>query len=155
MLMTSNHVTAQKFGYINSAEILASMPEVKQAEVDIQNFSNQLKKKGEAQVAAFQKKVAAAQQAAAGGTWSPIKQKEEEAKLAAERDAIIKSEQEMYKQIEDKRSRALQPIYDKLNAAIEAVAKENGYSMIFDKGVLLYTDGSTDVSALVKNKMGI
>jgi outer membrane protein len=61
----------------------------------------------------------------------------------------------MVGQIQTKRQNALQPIYDKLNNAIEQVAKENGYSMIFDKAVLLYSEDKDDVSALVRAKLGL
>jgi outer membrane protein len=61
----------------------------------------------------------------------------------------------MMNQIQDKRNKTLQPIYDELNAAIKAVAEENGFQMIFDQSVLLYSDEAADVSALVKTKLGI
>ena len=57
--------------------------------------------------------------------------------------------------IQEKRATELQPIYDKLNAAIESVAKENGFQFIFDEGVLLYKESSADVSAMVKSKLGL
>ncbi|MFT6018575.1 MAG: Skp family chaperone for outer membrane protein, partial [Saprospiraceae bacterium] len=36
-----------------------------------------------------------------------------------------------------------------------AVAKENGYTMIFNAAVLLYADEVMDVSTLVKAKLGM
>ena len=53
----------------------------------------------------------------------------------------------------------LAPILDEVRNAIAAVAKENGYSYIFDGspgvGVLLYADDSTNVTGLVKAKLGL
>jgi len=51
----------------------------------------------------------------------------------------------------------LQPIYDKVNTAIKAVAEEEGYAFIFDGStqVLLYADETTDVSSKVKAKLGM
>ena len=70
---------------------------------------------------------------------------------------IAKFEQDMVKQIQDKRNELLQPIYDKVNAAIKSVATENGYTFIFDvgSGAILYAEESADVSALVKAKLGL
>ena len=44
-----------------------------------------------------------------------------------------------------------------LQSAIDAVASENGYAYIFDysTGFVLYADASTDVSSLVKSKLGL
>ena len=51
----------------------------------------------------------------------------------------------------------MKPIMDKITAAIEEVAKENGYTYIFDGsvGFVLYADETTDVSDLVKGKLGL
>jgi outer membrane protein len=51
----------------------------------------------------------------------------------------------------------LKPIIDKAKKAIEDVAKENGYTYIFDSsvGVLLYYENSDDIMTLVKKKLGL
>ncbi|RMF04758.1 MAG: OmpH family outer membrane protein, partial [Bacteroidetes bacterium] len=52
------------------------------------------------------------------------------------------------------REELLQPIYDQINAAIKEVAKENGFTFIFDQAVLLYGEETLDVSAAVRSKLG-
>lgn len=155
LLMAAINVQAQKFGYINTAEILADMPEVKQAEVDIENFSTALQKKGQAKVKTLEEKYGKIQQQMQAGNLSPVQQQQAQADLQKDQEELAKFEQEMVGQIQTKRQNALQPIYDKLNNAIEQVAKENGYSMIFDKAVLLYSEDKDDVSALVRAKLGL
>ena len=54
----------------------------------------------------------------------------------------------------------LEPILIKLQDAIEAVGKENGYDYIlnadnFSGGVILYKKPGDDVTALVKAKLGM
>jgi hypothetical protein len=46
---------------------------------------------------------------------------------------------------------------DKINKGIQDVAKEHGYSFIFDSsaGMLLYAEESSDVTALVRAKLGL
>ena len=148
-------VQAQKYGYINTADILAAMPEVKQAETSIENFSNQLQKKGEAEVAKLQAKFGKIQEDMQAGKLSPLQQQEAQKELEADQAGLAKFEQDMMSQINNKRQSVLQPIYDKLNKAISDVAKEKGYTMIFDKTVLLYSEPGDDVSALVKTKLGL
>lgn len=146
---------AQKFGYLNSAAILSEMPEVKQADANLEALQKQLQKKGQGMVEQLQKDYTAIQQRIERGELSPKQQEEEAAKLKAREQEIGQFEQDMAKQLQDKRNELLQPIYDKVNKAIADVAKENGFQFIFDQGVLLYSEDTQDVSKLVKAKLGI
>ena len=126
-------VQAQKFGYVNSAAILAEMPEVKQADANLEALQKQLQKKGQNMVQALQKDYTAAQEKIAKGLLSPKQQEDEGKKLEDRQKEIAKFEQDMVKQIQDKRNELLQPIYDKVNAAIADVAKENGFQFILEE----------------------
>lgn len=148
-------VQAQKFGYVNSAAILSQMPDVKEAEASLDALQKQLQKKGQGMVEALQKEYAAVQQKVERGELSPKQQEEAAAALKVKEDEIGAFEQDMAKQLQDKRTSLLQPIYDKVNTAIANVAKENSFQLIFDQGVLLYAEATQDVSALVKTKLGI
>lgn len=154
-LLMTVAVQAQKFGYINSSALLVDLPEVKQAESDLEAFSKQLQKKGQDMVAKFQTDVQAYQKKVEAGELSPKQQEEEEKRLEAVRTELGKYEQDMTTQIQTKRETLLKPIYDKVNDAIKAVATEGGYQYVFDQGVLLYFEASADISAAVKKKLGI
>lgn len=154
-LLMTVAVQAQKFGYINSSALLVDLPEVKQAESDLEAFSKQLQKKGQDMVAKFQTDVQAFQKKVEAGELSPKQQDEEEKRLEAVRAELGKYEQDMTTQIQTKRETLLKPIYDKVNEAIKAVATEGGYQYVFDQGVLLYFEASADISAAVKKKLGI
>ncbi len=146
---------AQKFGYINSAAILSEMPEVKQADANLEALQKQLQKKGQGMVELLQKDYTEIQAKVERGELSPKQQEEEAAKLKKREEEIAKFEQEMVKQLQDKRTELLQPIYDKVNKAISDVAKENGFQFVFDQGVLLYSEQTLDVGPMVKAKLGI
>ena len=68
-----------------------------------------------------------------------------------------KFEQQMQKDVLEKRQSKLQPVIDKVNNAIKMVATENQFNYIFDSsaGILLYAQESMDVTSLVKTKLGI
>jgi outer membrane protein len=68
----ASQVQAQKFGYINSAEILANFPEVKQAEANLEALQKQLTKKGQGMVETLQKDYTAIQQKVERGELSPV-----------------------------------------------------------------------------------
>ena len=155
LLAASATATAQKFGYVNSAEILAAMPAMKAAESNLEGLQKQLQKKGQGMVENFQTDVAALQKEAQAGNLTPKQQEEESVKLEKRREEIGAFEQKMMADLQEKRAELLKPIYDSINEAIEAVAKEGNYQFIFDQQVLLYGEEAADVSALVKAKLGI
>lgn len=146
---------AQKFGYLNSAAILAEMPEVKQADANLEALQKQLQKKGQEMVAKLQEDFTEVRRQIDEGNLSPIQQENESKRLQEEEAKIAKFEQDMMKQVQEKREELLGPIYERVNQAIEDVAKENGYQFIFDQGVLLYAKDEQDVSSLVKAKLGL
>ncbi len=155
VLGVAQAASAQKFGYVNSAAILAEMPELKQAEASLEALQSQLQKKGQTLVEKLQADYAVVQQKMERGELSPKQQETEAARLKTQEEELGKYEQDMMKQLQEKRDSLLQPIYDKVNKAIADVAKENGFQFIFDQGVLLYAEESQDISNLVKGKLGI
>lgn len=160
MAATAFTADAQKFGYLNSAEILSGMTEVKQADSSMEALQKQLQKKGQQMVQAYQTKLQALQKKEEAGELSPKQIQDEAAKLRTEEEKIGKFQQDMEKQIMEKRNTLLQPIFDKVNSAIKDVAKENGYNYIFDRNTaqgstILYADETQDVTAMVKTKLGL
>lgn len=144
---------AQKFGYVNSQAILAEMPEVKQADANLEALQKQLQKKGQGMVEKLQNDYLAIQQKVEQGLLSPQQQETEAKKLEERQAEIAKFEQDMVNQLQEKRNELLQPIVDRVNKAIADVAKEDGYQMIFEQGVLLYFEPAQDVSTKVKAKL--
>lgn len=155
LLAATISLSAQSFGYVNSAAILAEMPDVKQADANLEALQKQLQKKGQGMVEQLQKDYAAIQEKVGSGDLSPKQQEDEAKRLEAKQQEIAKFEQDMVKQVQDKRTALLEPIYKKINDAIKAVAEEKGYQFIFDQGILLYADEAQDVSAFVRAKLGM
>lgn len=155
----SQALTAQKFGYLNAQALLNEMPEVKEAEANLQTLQKQLQAKGEQMVADFQTKYLELERKNQQGEISPKELETESQQLKEQENEIAAYEQQMQRQILEKRNTLLQPIYDSVNEAIKQVAEEEGYAYIFDAspgtGILLYVDESTDVMAKVKARLGI
>jgi len=144
----------QNFGYVNSQAILAEMPEVKQAEANLEALQKQLQKRGQDMLTQLQADYLKIQQKIERGELSPAQQEQEAAKLQERQNQIAKEEQDMVAQIQNKRAELLEPIYNKINNAIALVANENGYKMVFEQGVLLYASDALDVSRQVRAKLG-
>jgi outer membrane protein len=155
LVATAASVQAQQFGYVNSQAILAEMPEVKQAEANLEALQQQLQKRLQASMEQLQADYIEIQRQVEQGELSPRQQETEAQKLQTRQQELAGEEQGMVQQIQKKREELLNPIYDKVNNAIKEVAKEKGYTFIFDQAVLLYGEEALDVSADVKAKLDI
>ncbi len=150
-------VFAQKFGYVNSAALLSELPEVKAADSQLAVLQEQLKKKGEDMVTAFQKRYAEVSAKEKNGEFSPKQIEAESQKLKDEEQKISQFEQESADQFAKKRQELLQPILDRVNKAIADTATESGFAYVFDAStnILLYADPTADVTPMVKKKLGL
>jgi outer membrane protein len=147
--------TAQNLAYVNTQMILSEMPEVKQANSNLETFRNQLINLGQMRIEAFQKKYQELELKQQRGELSPKQLEEETAKLKKDEEEIMRFEQDSQRRIREKNEELFQPILKKVQDAIDEVAKEEGYAYVFDSGsgFILYADESTDITAKVLEKM--
>jgi len=147
----------QKFGYMDSNALVAEMPEVKQADAKLETLQKQLQKQGQQKLQALQQKAQELERKERQGEIAPKKLQAEAELLQAEQLELQQFEQDMQRQVMQKRQELYQPIFDKVNTVIEEVAKEQDYTYIFDlsAGSILYADESTDVTAIVRERLGI
>jgi outer membrane protein len=144
-----------KLGYVNSQELLSVMPEMAKADSDLKTFAKQYQDQLETMGKEFEKKGTEYQ--AAEKTMSDavkeVKQKELQSLEARIRDFQQSAQEKIGKKKED----LYKPILEKADKAIKDVAKEKGYSYVFDAsgGGLLYANESDNILPLVKAKLGI
>jgi outer membrane protein len=150
-------LNAQKFGYLNSALLLSELPEVKAADSELTAYQKQLVAQGETMVKKFETKYQKYVQEANEGVLSQVQMQQKEGELGQEQQKIQQYEVEVQQKIMKKREELYQPILDKVKLALDAIGKENGYTMIFDasNGVILHANESEDVMSLVKAKLKI
>ena len=158
-IMLSFSASAQKIGYVDSGSLLTMMPKVKEAESNLETLGKQLQAKGQKMMQDFQVKYQDLERRAQAGDIAPKDQEAQVALLKEEENKILQFEQEMQTQLAANREVLLAPILEEVRSAIQMVAKDNGYSYIFDGspgiGVLLYADETTNVTGLVKAKLGL
>ena len=155
VLSTATASFAQKFGYCNSLALLSELPEVKQADSDLQAFQTQLQKKGQEMVKDLQDKAAELKRKQDQGTIAPKEAADQEAKLQADEAAINKYAQTMEDDLGKRRETLYKPVLEKVNKAMKEVAVEGGFLLVFDVStqVLLYADETLDVTKLVQAKL--
>jgi outer membrane protein len=148
--------SAQKFGHVNSQEIIQAMPEftkartdiealTKQYEADLKSMQDELQKKSEA----YEKEQATLP--------ANIKQRRE-TELTEMYQKIQQSYQDNQQALAKEQSERMQAITTKVLDAIKSVGEAGGYVYIMDlTGGIPFISStlSTDVTAQVKAKLGL
>jgi outer membrane protein len=153
--LLSSVVFGQKLGHINSNELLLAMPERTSVEDQIKKYAQELEAQMSAMNKEYQAKIQNYRDKEATMTEAIKQDKVKEITNLEER--MTEFQQTAQKDLQDREETLLKPIIDKARKAIEDVAKENGYSYIFDSGVgvLLYQKDSDNIMPLVKKKLGL
>ena len=144
---------AQKYGHVNSTEIMQAMPGIDSVEIKLTDFHKNLQIIYENMVSEFQTKKEKLDKEA--GTMSSSVRKLREDELSALQNRIREFEMNVQDDVEDEKFKLIAPFQEKVQNAINEIAKEHKYSYIFDVQILLYYDGGDDVTSLVKKKLGI
>lgn len=154
LIMAPVGVFAQdKFAYINTQEVFSLMPELKDVESKLATKQEEMRKVATEFETEFQSKV----KEFAGASGSAENLTEDQQKQLAD----IQQRYETFVQTSEKefgelRQQLLTPLQQKMQKAIQEVGAENGFSYIFELGVIPYTSSSAvDAGKLVKAKLGI
>ncbi len=155
MLLCSAGITTYaqgKYGHINSQEIMKQMPGVDSLQIKIQIFQQQMQDVYQSMVDEYQIKKEKFDKEAGTMTTSVRKMKEDE--LVTLQNRIMEFQNTVQSDIEEEQYRLLKPFQDSLQKAIDDVAKEKGFTYIFDTQILLYSGGE-DIAPFVKAKLGL
>jgi len=146
---------APKIGHINTAKLLQLMPEVEGAQADLKKYQTEIEGQLDVLVTEYRKKIEEYQDLPA--TTSTTIKKDMETLIVQLEERIRKFQETAQEELDTKEKDLLQPILDKVQKAIEDVAKENKYDYILDTsgGTVLYSKESDDITPLVKKKLGL
>jgi len=146
---------AQKFGHVNTQEIIQAMPEFTKANSELEALAKQyqadlelMQKEIQSKAEAFEKEEASLPdniKQRRNQELQELYQKYQQ-NLQDNQQALAKAEQEKMSEVQAK-----------MLKAVETVGQEGGYVFIMQQGSLPYisTTLSTDVTALVKAKLGL
>ena len=151
--LTLSSIAQNKFGYIDSQELLLLMPERKTAETAVQEFAKSLEAQLGSMTAEYQERVQEYQ--ANEATYSDLVKQDKVAEITGLEQRIQTFQQNAQQSLQEKEQELLEPILSKARKAIEDVATEGGFTYIFDKsqGAILYAKDSENVLGLVKKKL--
>ncbi|MCB0791668.1 MAG: OmpH family outer membrane protein [Flavobacteriales bacterium] len=146
---------SNKLGHIDRQALMLMLPERPDAEKKMQDFAKTLDDRLKAMGAEYQQKIADYQSRATIMTQTEKEVAQREITELEQRiqDAQEKAQDDLAKQEQE----LLKPMVARTDSAITAVAKEKGFSYIFDSsaGFVLYYDGGEDILPLVKAKLGL
>ncbi len=151
--LTLTSIGQNKFGYIDSQELLLLMPERKTAETEVQNFAKSLESQLGSMTAEYQESVQEYQ--ANEASYTDLVKQDKVAEITGLEQRIQAFQQNAQKSLQEKEQELLAPILSKAKKAIDDVALEGGFTYIFDKsqGSILYAKESQNVLDLVKKKL--
>lgn len=157
LIITATAVNAQsKIGYVNSAELLTLMPEVKAADSVIQVLRSDLQKQYNSYLSEYQTKVN--EYNSGSESWSEVKREAAEEDITTLQQRITNFENSSQQKIEARRQELLEPILDKANAAIEKIGKEKKFTCIMDTsaGSVIYIgEDMIDILPMAKEALNL
>jgi outer membrane protein len=146
---------AQKFGYVDSNELMLGMPERKKAEADLQAYAQQLQQQLQAMSAEYEAKVTEYQQKES--SYTEVIKKTKLKEITDLESRIKEFQYTAQDDLKNKEEELLKPMVEKIKKTIADFAKENKYSYIFDSaaGALLYMPEADNIGPQIKKKLGI
>lgn len=157
VLACSSTVYAQKFGYINSQELIGAMPERDSVQVKLERLQEELSSQLETIQVEFNNKYLEYQKNLATYSESVRQLKEKELQdLQTRHDEFNQIAQ---RDFTNTQTALMTPVINRAQEAIDKVSKANGFTLVFDSaaGGLLYQNESTVINLLplVKTELGI
>jgi outer membrane protein len=154
LCITTAAFAQQKLGHLNSVEVLQAMPEYKQINESVEKKKTEFQKVLETLYAEYEKKGKEVQKDP-NMAKAMMDMKVQEIKDLEKRiqDFQQKAQEDIQKYAQD----LAKPVQEKYASAVKQIAKEQGYSYIFDiaaGGTVYFPETGTDITQAVKIKLG-
>jgi outer membrane protein len=149
----STTTNAQKIGYISADEIIQLMPEAATVQTQLDQYQQSLYQNAQEKQNALNESIQKFLKDSA--TMSPSLKEVKRSDLQKQQQELAGESQRIQDLFAQKRQELSAPIQKKLQDAIEAVAKENGYTYIMPKEALIVMPPTGDIGPLVIKKLGL
>ena len=161
LFLSAGNVNAQKnqkVGHINFEELIQVMPESAQATAELTQQSQRMDTQLESMRVEYNRLLTELQ--TQQDSLLPIVRQAKQVEIENSKNLINEYYTTAQKQLTDLRNQLSQPIFLKAQNAIKEVAKEKGYSYVFNSNpatgsLLVFPEGNDDLLPLVKTKLGI
>ena len=146
----------KKIGHVALSEIVALLPEKAEADTAYAHFSAELEKEYYAMEAELNNMIK--DYTEKEKTYSEEMKKIKQDKIQAKQQELqVFAQQTIQQELQEKQYKLTLPLIEKVEKAVKEVAKEKGYSYVFDRseGQMLVWDELDSLDADVKKKLGI
>jgi len=157
-ILSISFVQAQsklKIGHINSSELLQMMPGKDSAQDALILYATALEQQLTMMTNEFELKY---QDYLTNETkWTQLVKNDKQKELTSLQSRIMDFQEQAQEDLQMKEAELIAPLLRRAQDAIQAVAKEKGYTYVLDtsSGAVLYFEDSDDILPLVKKKIGI
>jgi len=147
--------TKVKFGHLDFAKLYSTMPELDSVKKVFETYNKSIQDMYAALQTELENKFMDYQANASG--MSEIIRSTKEAEINDLKERMDAFEAKATQDLQAKEAELTAPVIDRAKKAVQDIAKENGYTYIFNssEGLLLYAEPSDDITELVKSKLGI
>ena len=147
--------SAQKFGHINSQELLSLMPERTTAETSLQDYAKGLENQLMSMQTEYQSMVENYQNNEE--SYDDLTKQDKIAEIQGLEKRLTTFQQSAQASLQEKEQELLKPILEKAQNAIDVVAEKGKYTYILDSsaGFILYSKDSEDILDKVKKELGL
>jgi len=153
-LMAANEVNAQaKYGYISTQELISVMPEAAKADTTVRQLQEALVQNLKDKQATLESNIEKFYKDSS--TLASAVKEVKRTELQKMYQDLAGEEQRIQQQLQERQQGLMGPIYKKAMDAIQAIAKENGYSYIFERESVLVAPPGDNVLSLVAKKLSI
>ncbi len=142
-----------KIGYVNTGELLQSLPEAKKADSMLNQFREVLDKNGKDYQEELETR--AKKFNTDSSKLTAVIKESERKKLQDLYSRIMNYSTEAQKQLEEKQQELLAPLQKKTLDIITQIAKENGYTHVFNREALLVVPTGDDLLPLIRKKLNL
>jgi len=159
LFSTSIFVSAQenlKIGHVNIPEIMQQLPETDSLKTVLENETKDMEKMYEEMITEHEASIKEYEQKKA--SYSEFVKNEKEKSLMEMANKIQQFNQNANQQLQQRNMELLQPVYQKINAAIEKIALSNHFTYILDLSngaVAFYSPNSENINPLVLKELNI
>ncbi|WP_448697638.1 OmpH family outer membrane protein [Mucilaginibacter sp. AW1-3] len=155
LLFTANLAKAQqKIGYVNFNAVIDVMPDKAVIAKNMQDYQKTFADQYQLMQTELQTKGADYEKNKA--TWNDAIRTQKEAEITDIQNRMQTFSQKAQQSMEAHQNELAKPLFDKVKLAVQTVAKEKGYTYVFDSSqqiMVVYPDGD-DLTAAVKLKLG-
>jgi Skp family chaperone for outer membrane proteins len=137
-------------GYLNTQEVMTQMPERSQVQQELNSFIQEKRQELQQKTTEFQDAVAEFQQNQDSMSETEIQNREQQ--LAQMETEMTQFRQGLQQQIQQRRAKLLEPLYNKMNEAISTVAERNDLDFVINEAT---TNGESVVYYAASEKLDI